>query len=517
MKNLFFLIVFVLYFGSIPFAFGQLKMTDLTDQQRYLLKFKSVFYEVAPTEDWDAYLEKYDKEFPAPTTIQKKTVQGSERNVFWLEQDWPKLSQLAPHFQIQYLYRFYNKEFLKVHPSNTQFAYGNEFDIRKWLPEGKKRMVNDAEQFPYEKEFFVRGKPMKRSEYDFDNQCFYVTPDFSDLIGFSNIDWPQYHAVPINFIEDYQKFLEKIKIPISESDAELLFAEMDLPGSIGNQRMLLPKLIFSISNEKTENPVYVTGNGYNFHTFFPLKYKPIAIEIEFVHGNMLRKMLHRIEEFPEPDVQIRAIQSSILATEGTPRRNSWVVNQDNEKPDSGPSANVPKNANPKNTESKAKDDKKNDYSFIRLHKGDPKNILVEYIGGAKNSNGSKHNVGLIRLNMGYTYYSNEKLHFPKADPPYYFMAGFWMDLKDKEERIGQYIDKFEIKKEPVGYRLFIGAGPYGKTFKKAGYKNGYMDLVYNPDHTIQLSFFQEDGTLEFTSKLDPLPKNIDHPFLINNK
>lgn len=502
-----FLLFLSCWFICSSLSAQRIEATNLTEQQRYLMKFKSVFFDVAPTADWDAYLKQYDVDHPAPEYVQPNTKQASERNALYLEQDKPKLSLLAPHFQIQYLYRFYGNEFMKLKPDNTQFAYANEFDIRKWAKEGKKRMVEDAAKLPYGQELFVRGKAMQRSRYDFDNQCFYVTPDFSDLIGFPNIEWPQYHAIYINFIEEYQALLEKIKVPLPEDQAELLFSELDLPASIGNQRVLIPKLIFSISNEKSENPVYVTGNGYNYHTFYPLKYKPIALEIEFFDGSFLRKVIHRIELFPKPDEQVRGIQSGMLETKGTPRRISWVVNAAKE-----PATETTTSS----TTDPATDNERPSYDFLRPVSPGSKKVIIEYLGGAKNADGSEHQVGLLRLSMAYNYYLHHLAHFPIIKRNNFVIAALWLELKDEERVIGQNIDKYDTKKGELDfYRLFIGDGAYGKPFRKAGYKKGYCDLKYNEDHTINLQLFDQKGKLQFTAKLKPLAKDIT-PIIGNN-
>lgn len=514
-------------YAQQPAEDGKLKYTNLSEQEMYLMRFQSICHHIEADADWDQYLEEYEEKHLAPTYLAGKPgsldqgkMQADERDLLMANYTpgQVQLAPLAPHFQLQYLYKFYPAEFMKLAPGGgSRQAIANEFDIRKNVPEGKRRMVADAAKLPFGEERYFRGMPMKRSEYDFDNQCFYVTPDFSNVVGFLGMyAGSEAVKIPLTFIEEYKEFLLNLKIPLAEDKAEELFNNLDL----SNSYRIWPKVVFTLVDEPSKEPVYVNYNAYNWWTLFPLKFKVKHIDIELINGFYTQnaKLLYRIEDIPEPKWEGWAISSGRLQAEGVKGPYSVSLSSIKSNASSSGGQSTPPSrtgsAGSNGLDGESATSKRN-FPFMRFYKNRVKEPYVHYAGIAENTSESLKPFEQIQLELCYAYYFEPNMHLLRLLRPSMVYGGIYLGVKGEKQHLWQSLNQVEYLDDGRGWRFKIGNQPYGKYLRAAGYKNAYFEVSINDDHSMNMVLYDKSGKVHVKSKLRPLNKNEKPPFTNN--
>lgn len=505
-----------------PAEDGKLKYTNLTEQEMYLMRFQSICHQIEADADWDAHLATYEKEHAAPAALAGKAgsyspaKQAEERGLL-LANHVPgqvQLAPLAPHFPLQYLYKFYPTEFLKVSPSNSKQAMANEFDIRKNLPEGKERMVADARALPFGEERYFRGMPAKRSEYDFDNQCFYLQPDFSNVVGFSGMyAGSESVKIPLTFIEEYKDVLSKLTIPLAEDKAELLFSRLDQANSL----RLWPKVVFTLVDEPVEKPVYVTYNGYNWWTLYPLKFKIKYIDIELINGFYTSgsERIHRIEDLPEPAWTSWAINAGQLTTTGTKGAPSVPLNPESSTTSTNTQATAGNTSTSGNLIGGSTATSQRNFPFMRYYKNRVKEPYVQYAGYAKNVANSIKPISQVQLELCYSYYFEPNMYLLRQLRPSLIFGGLYLGVVGEDQHLSEALYHVSYLDGDEGFRFKLGTAPYGKNLKAAGYKNAVCEILMNADHSVNFTLYDKSGKVQLTSVLQPLDKDAKPPFTNN--
>ncbi len=461
--------VFLLISMSLP---GQEQLSDLSLQDAYLLKVASYINDdLTAEDDWQAYFDQLWGSIKAPSYLGPD---GILFNPMGLLSTYEKTEMgLDPYrryyenFPIGYLIQFYPEQYA----GNTEHRT-NEFAARRLQLEGKKKLLEDIKQLPFDEANYLYANA-SLGAYDFEAKAFPVDLNIQ-FLGLTDLNYNFY--IPLFFDEDYKEQLANLHLKLPETAAEDLVKK--LTSNTSPIYEINSKIVFTIHPEKAQQPI-VKHNVRNIsqnYAFFPWKYSINHIDLELhrrdAQGNLeFVELLHRYD-----DLQL------------------------------------PETASAKSTEKKTSVSPA-PYPFLKLFAGDATRPYIDYTGNAINQAGSIHEVNRVQLRLNYlTYQDHAQYEFRELEPEN--MIGFlYFELGDKSNRLAwQRLYTYEPLPKQNGYRVTIGVNPQSKTIKKAGYKNGYFNMIFQEDHSVSIMLYDEKNVPQFFAVLNPLDKNAAPPF-----
>ncbi|MEL7118943.1 MAG: hypothetical protein AAFO07_05865 [Bacteroidota bacterium] len=448
--------------------------TDITLKEAYLFKFASYIQnDLQAEDDWDQYFKQlWDKYYRAPGYMGPGAIIHSPLGMIAtfekVEMGLDPYKRYYETFPIGYLKQFYPENY-----TDNEYL-SNEFAARRLLLEGKKKLMEDVQKLPFEKQRYLNATAALR-KYDFKEKMFPVDLNIQ-FTGLTDLNYNLY--LPFFFREDYKDQLANLKLQLSEEEGEALVKKLATT-SVPFYN-LNAKIVFTVHRKKATQIAYkhnVRKTSDNYF-FFPWEYTLNHIDLELYkndgQGNKeMVELLHRFTDFKQKGKVTTSTQSK--------------TNEVKKAPDS--------------------------YSFIKRFEGSKDRTYVDYVGTAENYEGSKNRVNRIQLRLNYSYYKDHSDYEFRELKPDNLFGFFYFELANKSNRVAW--QRLYTKKPLInqnGYKVTVGANPQSKAIQKAGYKNGSLTMLFMEDHSISLLLYDEKGNPQFLTTLRPLDKNLDPPF-----
>lgn len=466
--------------GCIQNGFSQKNLSNLSQKEAFLIKFKTIFKDIKAGESWNDYQTRLLNSSRVPGTL-GPGARGRDALYLLYTKEMDKYDALREpeDIGIGYMLMYYPNEFKvkgKIFAQMDDFHRFealntlDEFQKRRLREEGKQKILEDVAKLKLPKRIYVNCF-VQIQPYNFEKESFELRSNFSQFFKLKE-DYTLFIPFPR---QDFRKYKQSYTLPMKVDAAEKFRNELKFNAT--NRPRLQGKLWISIDDELRANPVYL-DQGYSVHAiYYPWKYTLDSLEVFLYKGEQVDRKIAVYDQFESASKQRTSISQN-----------------------NGRRTNRTSAASGK------------DFSFMRYHAGERSLKYVQYAGTAMNLPESIHQVGEIQLRLLYQTYESPDDRSLRPLPGNRLIGNIYFKLKDKRHLAWQRIDAHESLEDNKGYKVQLGVQDGTKAMTKVGYQNSYVDIIYQEDHSLIVNLYDKNGTLQFTSRLEPLAKNKKPPF-----
>jgi len=309
----FFSVFLLLSLFAVSTSFGQADETNLTRQQAYLLKWKSIFRDLQPGEDWDKYIERMQGGEKTPGTLGPGATLGDPRQ-FLITSEMKKYDfnpyEVSRYAIAEgYLLTFDPDWFMNGNGEFTDLSefdrvqklrLTNEFDKRKRTEAARKQLLADVKSIHLPKNFYVKPLNTNLMPYDFDKNSFELRIGLTQLF---EIKEGEIGYIPLSVQQDFRNLEFTFEIPMEADQAEKLSKEIQ-SNNMSERKELKSTLWITRFDELRSTPVYIDmKNDYGinqYFSFYPWKYRFDSLTVDLYHQKKWECRIFQTTDLPQP-------------------------------------------------------------------------------------------------------------------------------------------------------------------------------------------------------------------------